>query len=210
MNAVRGQIAPVRELRARGVTVGLGIDNMFGDVFELLRACVLVARIRDHDGATMQAAEALELATLGGARALGMVGETGSIEVGKRADLVVLDCRGFGLTPTLEPVPSLVYHAHGRDVDMVRTVRPYSAPTARGAGSDTTWTLGSSRTAWAAFVQYMRNTSAWRSVRSCTDTLRSVGGRGGGRSPDELARLHLEPGLAARPERLGAPEDSHA
>jgi len=67
----------------------------------------------------MQAGEALELATLGGARALGMEQEIGSIEVGKRADLVMLDCRRFGLAPTLEPVQNTVYHAHGRDVEMV-------------------------------------------------------------------------------------------
>jgi cytosine/adenosine deaminase-related metal-dependent hydrolase len=119
MNAVRGHIAPVTELRQRGVTVGLGIDNMFADFFEVLRLCVLVARIREHDAVTMPSMDAIELATRGGARALGLEHEIGSIEPGKRADLVVLDYRALGLTPTLDPVQNLVYHAHARDVVMV-------------------------------------------------------------------------------------------
>jgi cytosine/adenosine deaminase-related metal-dependent hydrolase len=119
MNAVRGSIAPAGELRRRGVRVSLGIDNMFSDYFDVLRACVLMARVRAGDATTMSSPEALELATMGGARALGMEREIGSIEVGKRADLQVLDYRAFGLTPTLDPVQNLVYHAHARDVELV-------------------------------------------------------------------------------------------
>jgi cytosine/adenosine deaminase-related metal-dependent hydrolase len=119
MNAVRGHIAPVAELRRRGVTVSLGIDNMFADFFDVLRTCVLVARIRAHDATTMLCPDALELATRAGARALGMEREIGSLEIGKRADLVLVDYRAFGLTPTLDPVQNLVYHAHARDVELV-------------------------------------------------------------------------------------------
>jgi cytosine/adenosine deaminase-related metal-dependent hydrolase len=119
MNAVRGHIAPVTDLRARGVTVSLGIDNMFSDFFEVVRAAVLMARIRARDAVTMPSMEAIELATLGGARALGLEREIGSIEPGKRADLAVLDYRALGLTPTLDPVQNLVYHAHARDVETV-------------------------------------------------------------------------------------------
>ncbi len=119
MNAVRGHIAPVEDLLQHGVTVSLGIDNMFADYFDVLRACVLVARIRAHDATTMLTPRALALATSGGATALGMEREIGSIEVGKRADLVVVDCRAFGLTPTLDPVQNLIYHAHARDVETV-------------------------------------------------------------------------------------------
>ena len=92
---------------------------MFADYFDVLRACVLMARIRAHDATTMLTPEALELATMGGARALGLDREIGSIEAGKRADLVVLDYRAFGLTPTLDPVQNLVYHAHAKDVETV-------------------------------------------------------------------------------------------
>jgi cytosine/adenosine deaminase-related metal-dependent hydrolase len=119
MNAVRGHIAPAEDLIRRGVTVSLGIDNMFADYFEVLRACVLMARLRAHDATTMLTPEALRLGTMGGARALGLEREIGSIEAGKRADLVVVDYRRFGLTPTLDPVQNLVYHAHARDVETV-------------------------------------------------------------------------------------------
>ncbi|MGH7359381.1 MAG: amidohydrolase family protein, partial [Candidatus Rokuibacteriota bacterium] len=119
MNAVRGQIAPVADLLGRGVTVGLGIDNMFADYFDVVRACVLMARVRARDATTMLTPQALELATMGGARALGLEREIGSIEVGKRADLAVLDYRAFGLTPTLDPVQNLVYHGHAKDVETV-------------------------------------------------------------------------------------------
>jgi 5-methylthioadenosine/S-adenosylhomocysteine deaminase len=119
MNAVRGYIAPVAEFLRRGIKVGLGIDNMFADYFDVIRACVLMARIRAGDATTMLTPQALELATLGGARALGLEREIGSIETGKRADLVVLDCRAFGLTPTLDPVANLVYHGHAKDVETV-------------------------------------------------------------------------------------------
>ena len=119
MNAVRGLIAPVGEFRRRGITVGLGIDNMFADYFDVVRACVLMARIKEQNALTMLTPDALELATMGGARALGLDREIGSIEAGKRADLVVLDYRAFGLTPTLDPVQNLVYHGHSKDVETV-------------------------------------------------------------------------------------------
>ena len=61
----------------------------------------------------------LEMATLGGARALGMDGLIGSIEVGKRADLTVLRTDGVHWTPMLDPVSNLVYSASGADVDTV-------------------------------------------------------------------------------------------
>jgi 5-methylthioadenosine/S-adenosylhomocysteine deaminase len=119
MNAVRGHIAPVSDLLQRGVTVSLASDNMFADYFDVLRAAVLVARIRARDATTMLTPEALRLATMGGATALGLEREIGSIEVGKRADLAVLDFRAFGLTPVLDPIQNLVYHAHAKDVETV-------------------------------------------------------------------------------------------
>ena len=119
MNSVRGHIAPVVEYRSRGIPVSLAIDNMFADHFEVLRAAVTMARIKTGDALIMQCPEALRLATMGGAEALGMGAEIGSIEPGKRADLQMLDFRRFGLTPVLDPVRNLVYHAHATDVELV-------------------------------------------------------------------------------------------
>jgi len=119
MNQFRGEIAPMQQLRALGMNVGLGIDNYFSDYFEVLRACVAVARIRAHDPEILSAAEVLELGTLGAARALGLEAEIGSLEIGKKADLQMINMRRFGLTPGNDPVGTLVYHGHGKDVEMV-------------------------------------------------------------------------------------------
>lgn len=119
MNAVRGHIAPLQKFQDRGITVGLGIDNMFADHFEVVRAAVFMARIKAGEPQAILARDALRLATKGGAKALGMEREIGSIEPGKRADLMIVNYRGFGLRPTLDPVQNLVYHGHSKDVETV-------------------------------------------------------------------------------------------
>ena len=119
MNQFRGAIAPVGPMLDRGVTVGLGIDNYFSDFFDLIRSCVAVARIRAESPEVMQAPEALALATIGSARAVGQEDRIGSIEVGKQADLQLVDMRRYGLTPVTDPIRTLVYHAHAKDVETV-------------------------------------------------------------------------------------------
>ncbi len=119
MNQFRGSIAPVAELRANGVNVGLGIDNYFSDYFDLIRSSIAVARIRANDPEVLPADEALGLATIDAARAHGLDRLTGSLEVGKRADLQIVDMRRYGLTPANDPLCTLVYHAHARDVETV-------------------------------------------------------------------------------------------
>lgn len=119
MNSVRGHIAPILDYRRRGIPISLGIDNMFSDYFEVVRACVTMARIKSGDPLALLAREALEFSTMGGARALGLDSEVGSIEAGKRADLMMVDFDRFGLQPNLDPVQNLVYHAHRDDVEMV-------------------------------------------------------------------------------------------
>jgi cytosine/adenosine deaminase-related metal-dependent hydrolase len=87
-------IAPVPALLARGVTVSLGADgapcNNTLDMFKEMRLAALIQK-PEHGPGAMPARTVLELATLGGARALGIAGETGSLEPGKAADLAVLD-----------------------------------------------------------------------------------------------------------------------
>jgi cytosine/adenosine deaminase-related metal-dependent hydrolase len=119
MNAFRGCIAPVNAFRRRGIDVALGIDNMFGDYFDVLRAAITGARIKTEDPVALLAPDALEMATIGGARAMGLEAEIGSLEPGKRADLIMLDLRALGLQPVLDPLQNLVYHALGRDVELV-------------------------------------------------------------------------------------------
>ena len=119
MNQFRGGIAPVGTMLERGVTVGLGIDNYFSDFFDVIRSCIAVARIRADRPEVMQAPEALALATIGSARAIGLDDRIGSIEPGKQADIQLVDMRRFGLTPVTDPIRTLVYHAHAKDVETV-------------------------------------------------------------------------------------------
>lgn len=119
MNQFRGEIAAIGDLRAEGMNVALGIDNYFSDYFELLRACIASARIRAQRPDILSAAEVLRLATVNAALALGIADEVGSLEAGKQADLQMVDMRRYGLTPTNNPVQTLVYHAHAKDVDKV-------------------------------------------------------------------------------------------
>jgi cytosine/adenosine deaminase-related metal-dependent hydrolase len=119
MNAFRGCIAPINAFRRHGINVALGIDNMFGDYFDVLRAAVMCARIKTEDPIALTANQALQMATMGGARAMGLEREIGSLERGKRADLIMLDFRALGLQPVLDPVQNLVYHAHAPNVEFV-------------------------------------------------------------------------------------------
>ena len=89
----------------------------------VLRARVTMVRTKTGNATVMQYPEALRLATMGGAEALGTGAGIGSIEPRKRADLQILGYRGFGLTPTLDPVQNLVYHAHSRHRHPLRSLR---------------------------------------------------------------------------------------
>jgi cytosine/adenosine deaminase-related metal-dependent hydrolase len=112
-------IAPIPEMLKLGVSVALGADgapcNNNLDGFVELRLAALLHSPRVGPGA-LPALKALELATLGGARALGLEREIGSIEPGKRADLVVLDLRTPHATPAPDPVSAVVYSAQSCDV----------------------------------------------------------------------------------------------
>lgn len=113
-------IAPVPEMLAAGCRVALGADgapcNNRLDAFTEMRLAALVQKPRLGPDA-LPAARVLELATLGGARALGLEGEIGSIEVGKRADLVALDLGGAHAQPEAADVISrIVYSARAADV----------------------------------------------------------------------------------------------
>jgi cytosine/adenosine deaminase-related metal-dependent hydrolase len=112
-------IALIPEMIEEGIHVALGADgapcNNNLDAFVEMRLAGLVHKPRvGPDGIT--AHEVLELATLGGARALGLEHEIGSIEPGKRADLIVVDPRTVHSTPAIDPVSTLVYATQSRDV----------------------------------------------------------------------------------------------
>jgi 5-methylthioadenosine/S-adenosylhomocysteine deaminase len=113
-NALLGcGIAPLERLRAAGLRVGLGTDGVSSvpshDFFEELRTLVSLARARAERADALSAADALELATLGGARALGLDAETGSLVPGKRADVAVVSLSGSAYLPWEDPVAAVVY-----------------------------------------------------------------------------------------------------
>jgi len=112
-------IAPVPEMRARGITVSLGADgaacNNRLDMFEEMRLAAVLQAMRLQPGA-LPARDVLWMATRAGARTLGLEHEIGSLEAGKRADLIVVDRDRPHLAPGPDPYSTLVYAARGSDV----------------------------------------------------------------------------------------------
>jgi 5-methylthioadenosine/S-adenosylhomocysteine deaminase len=112
-------IAPVSEMRARGITVSLGADgaacNNRLDMFEEMRLAAVLQAMR-HQPGVLPARDVLWMATRSGARTLGLEHELGSIEVGKRADLIIVDRDQPHLAPGPDPYSTLVYAARGSDV----------------------------------------------------------------------------------------------
>ena len=114
-------IAPVVQMRKRGISVSLGADgaacNNRLDMFEEIRLAATLQAVREAPGA-LTARDALWMATREGARALGLQQEIGSIEVGKRADLVLINRDRPHLAPDPDPWSTLAYAARGTDVQM--------------------------------------------------------------------------------------------
>jgi 5-methylthioadenosine/S-adenosylhomocysteine deaminase len=112
--------APVPSYLRVGVTVGLGTDGAASnndlDMFEAMRQAALLHKHMSRDPRELPAGTVLEMATLGGARALGLAERIGSLEAGKLADLIAVRSRHPRLTPMFDPVSHLVYAAHGDDV----------------------------------------------------------------------------------------------
>jgi 5-methylthioadenosine/S-adenosylhomocysteine deaminase len=113
-------VAPIPKCLAAGVTVGLGTDGAASnndlDMFEAMRQAAFLHKLSSKDPRAVPASAALEMATLGGARALGLEKLVGSLEVGKRADLIVVAMDGARQTPMYNPVSHLVYVTRGDDV----------------------------------------------------------------------------------------------
>jgi len=113
-NAILGcGAAPLADLRAAGARVALGTDSPAStpsfDMFEEMRTAVYLSRAREQRPDALSANAALELATLGAARALGLEAETGSLAAGKRADLTVVSLAGSPFLPWEEPTTAVVF-----------------------------------------------------------------------------------------------------
>ena len=112
--------APVVKMLDAGMTVAIGTDgsasNNDVDMFGEMNTVAKIHKVARMDPTVMNAAATLHAATLGGAALLGAESQIGSLEVGKKADLIVLDMDQPHLTPVYNPVSHLVYAARGSDV----------------------------------------------------------------------------------------------
>lgn len=119
MKLAVGGVAPVIELREYGGVVGLGTDgcssNNSLDMFIEMKTAALIHKHCRWDAGVLTGQQVLDMATIEGARALGMVNELGSIEAGKLADIVIIDADRIGMTPTTpeNAVSNLVYSCNG-------------------------------------------------------------------------------------------------
>jgi 5-methylthioadenosine/S-adenosylhomocysteine deaminase len=111
---------PVTELLRAGVCVALGTDgaasNNTLDLFAEMRLAALLEKGRSGDASALPAWQALQLATINGARALGLDDSIGSLEAGKLADLIAVDLDSAGSQPVYDPVSSLVYSCNSSQV----------------------------------------------------------------------------------------------
>ncbi len=112
--------APLLKYKAAGVTLGLGTDGAASnndlDMFEAMRQAAFLAKLTTRDPTAVPAREALMMATIGGARALGLDTLIGSLEPGKRADLITVAMNRTRQTPVYDPISHLVYTTRGDDV----------------------------------------------------------------------------------------------
>jgi 5-methylthioadenosine/S-adenosylhomocysteine deaminase len=115
--------APVPAYLAAGVAVGLGTDGAASnndlDMFEAMRQAAFLHKLTSKDPSALPARTALRMATIDGARALGLDREIGSLEPGKRADLLIVSMRSARQTPMYDPLSHLVYVTRGDDVQTV-------------------------------------------------------------------------------------------
>lgn len=113
-------VAPVLKLRAAGVRVGLGTDGaMSGNTLDIIGQLGYVAKLHkldNKDRTVMPAKDVVEMATLGGARALHREAQLGSLEAGKLADVIIIDTESTAMVPLYDIATTLVYAASPRDV----------------------------------------------------------------------------------------------
>jgi 5-methylthioadenosine/S-adenosylhomocysteine deaminase len=116
-------VAPVSELLSSGVQMGLGTDGCASnnnlDLFSEMDKAAKLEKVFRNDPLATPAELVLRMATIGGASALGLGNETGSLELGKKADIIAISINQPHLMPMYDPVSHLVYSANGSDVRFV-------------------------------------------------------------------------------------------
>ncbi len=113
-------MAAVDKMMGKGITVGLGTDGCASnnnlDLFSEMDTAAKLAKVASLDPTLLDARTVLKMATLEGARVIGLEGEIGTIEPGKKADIIIIDAGTPHMTPLYNPYSQLVYSATGGDV----------------------------------------------------------------------------------------------
>jgi len=116
-------MCPVAELQDRGINVCLGTDgaasNNDHDMFAEMKSAALLAKGSSGNASACDAKQTIQMATINGAKALGLGNEIGSIEVGKQADLIAVNLSRINTQPVYDPVSQLVYAANSQQVSDV-------------------------------------------------------------------------------------------
>lgn len=116
-------VAKIPQMLRAGINVCLGTDgapvNNTCDMFQEMRFAVLLHRINSLDPLYPRAEEALEMATINGAKAMGLQNELGSIEIGKKADIIIVDLKNYHAVPIHSPTSAAVWATTGSDVKTV-------------------------------------------------------------------------------------------
>lgn len=115
-------ISPVQEMISRGITVGIGTDSVASnnslDMFEEMKFASLLQKVNTMNPKALTSDQTLQMATINGAKALNLEKEIGSVEIGKKADLILIDKNKINLSPMSDIISSnLVYAANGSNVD---------------------------------------------------------------------------------------------
>jgi len=113
-------VARIPEMLSMGITVGIGTDGCASnnnlDIFKEMDSAAKLGKVFTHDPVNMEAGTVVRMATSWGARIMGLGNETGTIEKGKKADIIVVDMNSPHLVPLYNPFSSIVYSASGSDV----------------------------------------------------------------------------------------------
>ena len=121
--ALGSGVCPILDAQKLGVNIAFGTDssasNWSSNVLEQLSHGALIQKLHHLDPTVIKADQILHMATIGGARALGMEHQIGSLEGGKKADIITIDLRQPHLQPVRDPVSMVVYGASGTDVSTV-------------------------------------------------------------------------------------------
>jgi 5-methylthioadenosine/S-adenosylhomocysteine deaminase len=120
VNLTGGYLPVTSKLRRAGANIALGTDNMHADMVENMRWALASGRLQEKAVNDFWGApDVFHMATRGAAKALGREHDLGSLTVGKKADVVLLDFRRAHLTPAFNPIGTLVHTGQGRDVATV-------------------------------------------------------------------------------------------